>query len=465
MPVSAAQQLVALIAQAVKELEGDVGTQIPGGTITDVNSPTVAAEDQLELTATRRAALRNLQGATHQLLATLMPAGLYGLQMYSTCYYKAAIDIVLGAGIADLIHSMDPDSSKGGVSVHVLAEKASMDPRKLTHILRFLALRNIFCELSPGQWANTRHSVVLRTDAPNTLVNVLGHLRGQVTAPLLFELPKLLLDKQPDGAFSWDPQQSAFHKYYQPGCDFFQFLATSEDGHRAGRFGKAMFEMTHANVGTGPQVYKTFDWKKLGPKGTLVDVGGGEGAAAYDITTHLPEWEVVVQDRAEVVQQGKEASIPPYLRTDSMASTANVEFEVIDFFQDQPAHRAGAVDAYFLRHILHDWPSKSCVEILSRLRCAAKPTTSLLICETILSAPVVERDSPMLSNGGMASFGSHRGNLVMLTLFNAEERTQKEFEELFHQSGWLLQSVTPLATLSDYSILQALPDPSWMPHH
>ena len=73
--------------------------------------------------------------------------------------------------------------------------------------------------------------------------------------------------------------------------------------------------MTQA-IGTGPQVYKTFDWKKLGPKGTLVDVGGGEGAAAYDISTHLPEWKVVVQDRAEVVQQGKEASIPPYLSTD-----------------------------------------------------------------------------------------------------------------------------------------------------
>jgi len=457
MPVSAAQQLVGLIAQAVKDIETDVGTQIPGGTITDVNSPTVAAEDQLEATATRRAALRNLQAATHQLLATLMPAGLYGLVTYATFYYKAAIDTVLGAGIADLIHSMDPDSSKGGVPVHVLAEKASMDPRKLTHILRFLALRNIFCELSPGHWANTRHSVVLRTDAPNTLVNALGHMQDEAAPPVLFQLPKLLLDKQPDGAFSWDPQQSAFQKYFQPGCDFFQFLANSEGGHRAERFGKAMLEMTHATA-TGPHVYKTFDWKKLGPKGTLVDVGGGQGVVAYDISTHLPEWKVVVQDRAEVVQQGKE-------RYQRMASTANVEFEETDFFKDQPAHRAGAVDAYFLRHVLHDWSSKLCVEILRRLRSAAKPTTSLLICETMLSAAVVERDSPMLSNGGMASFELHRRNLTMLTLFNAEERTQKEFEEFFRQSGWLLQSATPLATLSDHFILHALPDPSWMPHH
>ncbi|KNZ44406.1 hypothetical protein VP01_919g2 [Puccinia sorghi] len=443
MPVSAAQKLVGLIAQAVKEIEADIGAQMPGGAMTDVNSPTVAAEDQLEATARRRAALRNLQGATHQLLATLMPAGLYGLETYATFYYKAAIDTVLGARIADMIHSMDPDSSKGGVPVHVLAEKASMDPRKLSHILRFLALRNIFCELSPSHWANTRHSVVLRTDAPNTIVNALGHLRDDVTAPVLFQLPKLLLDKQPDGAFSWDHQQSAFNKYYQPGCDFFQFLATSEGGHRAERFGKAMFEMTHA-IGTGPQVYKTFDWKKLGPKGTLVDVGGGEGAAAIEL-----RWFNREKKR----------------RYQKMASTANVKYEEMDFFQDQPAHRAGEVDAYFLRHVLHDWPSKSCVEILKRLRRAAKPTTSLLICETTLSAPVVERDSPILSNGGMASFGSHSRNLTMLTVLNAEERTQKEFEELFHQSGWFLQSVTPLATLSDYFILQALPDPSWMPHH
>lgn len=92
MPVSAAQQLVDLIAQAVKDIEADVATHIPGGTITEVNSPIVAPEDTAIATPKRRAALRNLQAATHQLLATMMPAGLYGLDAYS-------------AGIRSKVHS------------------------------------------------------------------------------------------------------------------------------------------------------------------------------------------------------------------------------------------------------------------------------------------------------------------------------------------------------------------------
>jgi hypothetical protein len=65
--------------------------------------------------------------------------------------------------------------------------------------------------------------------------------------------------------------------------------------------------MAQAN-GSGMSVYKAFDWKKLGPKGTLIDVGGGVGAAAYTLATYLPGWKVVVQDRPEVIKDGKKVS-------------------------------------------------------------------------------------------------------------------------------------------------------------
>ena len=39
-----------------------------------------------------------------------------------------------------------------------------------------------------------------------------------------------------------------------------------------------------------------------------------------------------------------------------IASTANIEFEEADFLKGQPEHRVKRADAYFLRHILHDWP-------------------------------------------------------------------------------------------------------------
>ncbi|PLW19622.1 hypothetical protein PCASD_18185 [Puccinia coronata f. sp. avenae] len=422
---SKSQQLANLIVEAVKDIEEDTANQIPGAATTDVNLPVVAPEDELEVTPRRRAAIRNLTGAAHQLFATLIPVGLHLQEIYYSYLQTVAIDTVVKGRIADLIHSIDPESSKGGVHVEVLAEKAGMDPRKLTHVLRFLALRNIFCEISPDHWVNNRCSLPLRTDSPNSLCNFFAHMRQAISMPGLVSFPDVLLDKEGGGAFSWDPKNSAFQKYYEPGCDFFTWLARSDNDVKMQTFSKAMVESTRAT-----------------------------GAAAYAISTYLPEWKVVIQDLPEVIQAGKK-------EYQKIGSTANIEFEAVDYFEDQPAHRAEQVDAYFLRHILHDWSSNFCVQILTNLRRAAKLTTRLLICETCLEPALVDPNAPLLSNGGMATSFSHHYNLIMMSLFNAEERSQEDYREIFVLSGWKLQSVTTLETFLDRFIFEGIPDPSW----
>jgi hypothetical protein len=58
--------------------------------------------------------------------------------------------------------------------------------------------------------------------------------------------------------------------------------------------------------GTEAACYKGYDWNKLGPHGTLIDVGGGLGGPAYAIAACLPAgWKIIIQDRAEVVKNGK----------------------------------------------------------------------------------------------------------------------------------------------------------------
>ncbi|OAV99020.1 hypothetical protein PTTG_02436 [Puccinia triticina 1-1 BBBD Race 1] len=451
MSTSAAQQLVELISQAVKDIEIDTATQLPGATTSNINSPIVAPEDKLEATPKRRDAIRTLQASTHQLLATLMPAGSRLISIYSSYFEKVAIDIVVTGRIADLIHTADPDLSDGGVHVEVISEKAGMDPQKLTHVLRFLALRNIFCEVTKNHWINTRCSVPLRTDSQNSICNLLMHFK-EVALPALLEFPRVMLDTENGGALSWDHSDSAFQKHFKPGCDPFEFMASTDGGYRAERFGKAMVEVTKA-LGNGEAEYKSYDWKKLGPQGTLIDVGGGIGAAAYDISTYLPEWKIVVQDRAEVAKDERQVSFPllpftyPAPNTErssiflemknyqKIASTANIEFEEADFLKGQPEHR---------------------------LRKAAKPTTRLMICETTLEPPLLDRNSPILLNGGMATHLSHNFNITMLIMMNAEERSTETFSEIFDQSGWKLQSVSPLATvLLDRCIFEAVPNTFW----
>jgi hypothetical protein len=104
---------------------------------------------------------------------------------------------------------------------------------------------------------------------------------------------------------------------------------------------------------------------------------------------------------------------------------------------------------------------ESCVQILTYLRRSAKATTRLLICETGLVPALVDKTSPILSNGGMASSLAHNLNLAMLTLFNSEERSKENYEKIFHAAGWLLQSATPLESFLEWYIFEGIPNPSF----
>ncbi|MBW0492604.1 hypothetical protein O181_032319 [Austropuccinia psidii MF-1] len=453
MPNSQAQKLVALIAQAVNDVEADTASQLSGKVTSDLNQPIVAPEDDLEANPTRVKALRTLQAATHQLLATLLPAGFQILQTHFSVLQTATLDVVIKTKIADLIHAIDPNSSNGGVHVNVLAEKAGMDPTQLSQILRFLAIRNIFCELTENHWANNRLSFPLRSESKNSVINFLGHARDDIALPGLVELPKRVLKKVDSVAPGDDDYETPWQAYHKWKGDVFEFWRSTEGGWQAERFGKAMIEGSSA-LGLGDAHYKGFPWKNLPPNGTLIDVGGGIGAASYGLAGYLPDWKIVIQDRPEVIKHGK-------AHYQKLGSTANIEFEQHDFFAPQPEHRIQAADVYFLRHVLHDWPELECLKILMLLRQAAKPSTRLLICETKLEPPVTEKGSVIFANEGMATAVSHNVDLTMMLVVKAKERSTKEYAELFEKSGWKLENVVPLMNMVDKYIFQGAPNPEW----
>ncbi|KAJ5988458.1 hypothetical protein N7481_003668 [Penicillium waksmanii] len=57
---------------------------------------------------------------------------------------------------------------------------------------------------------------------------------------------------------------------------------------------------------------------------------------------------------------------------------SEIETQVCNSFEEHPVKGA---KAYYLRTVLHDWPDKQAVEILSRLREAMGPGSLLLIHE------------------------------------------------------------------------------------
>jgi hypothetical protein len=116
-----------------------------------------------------------------------------------------------------------------------------------------------------------------------------------------------------------------------------------------------------------------YAWSAVGA-GTVVDVGGSRGDAAFAIARQYPDIHLIVQELSEVVEIPKEE---PGL---------NVKFMVHDFFKEQPIKDA---DVYLLRWILHNWPDKYCIQILNALVPALKPGSRVLIMDFVMPPPLV----------------------------------------------------------------------------
>lgn len=139
----------------------------------------------------------------------------------------------------------------------------------------------------------------------------------------------------------------------------------------------------------------------------LVDVGGGRGKDLQAFREKFPDLpgRLILQDLAHVFGS---SDLP-----------GGIETQVHDFFDEQPVKGA---KAYYLRTVLHDWPDKQAVEILSRLREAMAPDSLVLIHEKAM---------PETNIPWMAAIG----DMTMMTAFASSERTKNEWETLLNKAG------------------------------
>jgi hypothetical protein len=142
---------------------------------------------------------------------------------------------------------------------------------------------------------------------------------------------------------------------------------------------------------------------------------------------------------------------------------------VYDFFAPQPEKNA---TVFLLKQIMHDWSDEYCIKILTQLRAAATPDTTLLVLDSIMplacrdpsasdphgipGAVPTEAPVPLLANYGavnemgynadfdvrivsidsIATNTSLLYSLQMFLLFNSQERTAIHFVELLRTAGW-----------------------------
>ncbi|MBA3953942.1 SAM-dependent methyltransferase [Candidatus Dependentiae bacterium] len=162
---------------------------------------------------------------------------------------------------------------------------------------------------------------------------------------------------------------------------------------------------------------------------TIVDVGGGTGGLLLALkqqysslgTTILFDYTNLTPEQHKLLK------------------TQTITFVQGSFFDEQ-AIPAGK-DIYILKRVLHDWDTAKCIRIVKRCREAMAPNSKLYIIDALILA-------------GNNYHVSKDIDLMMMTLFGGQERTQVEFEEILKAADMRLVATKPIES-SMLSILEA----------
>ncbi|KAG6852821.1 hypothetical protein C0991_008915 [Blastosporella zonata] len=329
----------------------------------------------------------------------------------------------------------------------ILQEGGPQVPR----ILRFLATRHIFREVSPDVFANNRiSSLLLRNkDIADIKADPIasfdaGPFAGYVSA----ENDEALASSIHLGEFLQNPAKAAapFNLAFKTDAKLWDWYEEPGNELRNRRFSSAM-KGAAADRYPAELFVHGAGLKDLTDGDVVVDVGGSVGSCTLHFCKAFPNLNYVVQDLDKVILAGegfwkKNAS--------EAVSSGKVKLQAHNFFTPQPVKGAAL---YFLRVVIHDWPDHDAKNILKHIRDAANQSSKLVIfdslayhvCEdpaTETAAPKAPAPFPLLANLGVARAGFDTGlDMQMLHLLNGKERSEEEFRQLGLSVGWKLESI------------------------
>ncbi|OIT32668.1 trans-resveratrol di-o-methyltransferase [Nicotiana attenuata] len=151
---------------------------------------------------------------------------------------------------------------------------------------------------------------------------------------------------------------------------------------------------------------------------SLVDVGGGTGTVATVIAKANPTIKCIVFDLPHVVGDLK--------------GSGNLEFVGGSMFDEIPH-----ANAILLKWILHDWSDEDCVKILKKCKEAIPSRDKggkVIIIDIVMEDPTQSDEFVR---------AQHSMDLLMMVLFAAKERTNKEWQKLFTEAGFTEFKITP----------------------
>ncbi|KAF8029516.1 hypothetical protein BT93_E2045 [Corymbia citriodora subsp. variegata] len=164
---------------------------------------------------------------------------------------------------------------------------------------------------------------------------------------------------------------------------------------------------------------------------SLVDVGGGTGIVARIISEACPGLKCTVLDLPQVV-----AGLP---------ESENVKFVGGDMFESIPS-----TDAILLKLMLHAWSDEDCVKVLRKCKEAISDKNNDRGKVIIIDIVIDETEDNAQETATKLFF-----DVLMMTVATGRERTEKEWEKLFLETGFSQHKITPMFGLR--SLIEVFP--------
>ena len=332
------------------------------------------------------------------------------IQIGSAFWQSCALHVAVRLDIASVL-------GYGQLSVETIAARVFAQPDAIYRLLRLLTTMGVFEEVSPRIFQNNTLSAYLRKDNPkNVRAMILMHNSVEMSRPWYEQLEQ--------GVRSGNVPFQLSH-----GCELYSYM----DDHAEfdALFARAM-DSVEALV--GDSFATDFDWGRFG---RVIDVGGSKGSKSLAILKRHPQLTALVFDRNQVIQ----SAATYWTGKESQDLLSRLSYQTGNLLESVPTAK-NAKDIYLLSAVLHGMDDENCIKVLRNVTSARSGTGARI---ALMELVVPE---------SKANFSTAAFDLQMFMATGGKERTLPEWQNLFNQTGWLLEEQIGLQSIGKILVLK-----------
>jgi hypothetical protein len=336
-------------------------------------------------------------------------------ELHGSSHFSEMLWLLSGMAIANMLQTVAElgiadELVAGPLTVEELAERTGSDADALYRVLRGVATKGVFTEVSRRKFGLTQLAQTLRSDLPNSLRDAFR-----------FHGLKCVKDMYAETSYSVRTGKSAFE--HANGAPLFQYFGQHPE--QKDLFDSFIGAASRRNQQAALEGYDLTGVQKL------VDIGEMNGGLLASLLTRYPEMRGVYADLPFVVPGAEKV-----LTAAGVIDRA--ELAGGNYLDSVPSDG----DVYLLPQLLHRIADAEAITLLSNIRRAMVPTGRVVVID------------PVLPEGDLSHLAKVLDSTQLL-LGPVRDRTEAEFVELFEKAGLRLADVIGRSLPS--SVIVAVP--------